>query len=752
MEKDHVPEQQLEKSGNDVPALINHNEFKEQNGEALAPVSQPPVREASVEPETAVPDISEELSRQLEDIIKTYGSAASLVEPGGAGKEEAEQPQKAEPLSNEEGECEDANDEAETEQAAAAAASAVKESGPSREQKLEKKIMKGLGKEATLLMQNLSKLSTPEEKLEVLFKKYAEMIEEHRTEQKQLRQVQKRQVQIIKEKDQLQNEHSRAILSRSKLESLCRELQRHNKTLKEETLQRAREDEEKRKEITNHFQSTLTDIQAQIQQQSERNLKLCQDNAELADKLKSISEQYDIREEHLDKIFKHRDLQQKLVDARLEQAQELMKEAEERHQREKDYLLNQAAEWKLQANMMKEQETVLKAQITLYSERFDEFQSSLKKSNEVFASFKQEMEKMTKKMRKLEKETTTWKSRFENCNKTLLDMIEEKAMRTKEYECFVVKIQRLEKLCRALQEERIELYKKIKDAKFSDAMGEEEEEEELFEKTSTSTTTTTTTTDQAGADLSSMDQKLMKNPTTSFMVMHYLQGEYNVSNVGSSTEPSKPEDESLPSLMEPELPSLKEPELSSFTGQELPSLKQPELSSFTGPELPSLKEPELSSFTGPELPSLKEPELSSFTGPELPSLTGPELPSLMEPELPSLREPGHNSSTEPGHPSFKELELPSHTEPKHPSLQEPTHSSSAELGHSSFREQQLSSHMDPELSSFKEPDHSSQSAALSEQPDLVPLAEGSEGATTVCISPSAHPKHLLIDADLEGID
>ena len=33
--------------------------------------------------------------------------------------------------------------------------------------------------------------------------------------------------------------------------------------------------------------------------------------------------------QHLDKIFKHRELQQKLVDAKLEQAQEMMKEAEE---------------------------------------------------------------------------------------------------------------------------------------------------------------------------------------------------------------------------------------------------------------------------------------------------------------------------------------------------------------------------------------------------------------------------------------
>lgn len=42
--------------------------------------------------------------------------------------------------------------------------------------------------------------------------------------------------------------------------------------------------------------------------------------------------------QHLDKIFKHRELQQKLVDAKLEQAQEMMKEAEERHKREKEYV------------------------------------------------------------------------------------------------------------------------------------------------------------------------------------------------------------------------------------------------------------------------------------------------------------------------------------------------------------------------------------------------------------------------------
>ena len=39
-------------------------------------------------------------------------------------------------------------------------------------------------------------------------------------------------LQVMREKDQLQSEHSKAILAKSKLESLCRELQRHNKLVK----------------------------------------------------------------------------------------------------------------------------------------------------------------------------------------------------------------------------------------------------------------------------------------------------------------------------------------------------------------------------------------------------------------------------------------------------------------------------------------------------------------------------------------
>ncbi|CAB1342944.1 unnamed protein product, partial [Coregonus sp. 'balchen'] len=378
---------------------------------SVTPPPSPVTTETQVPPpqEAQHMDPMEEFGHRLEEIINTYGSAASLIEKQCIILETEKVDEEA---SGEQDEVTTAKD-----------ASTGKDT---------KKLLKG--KEGKLLMQSLNKLCTPEEKLDALLKKYAELLEERRGEQKQLRFLQKKQGHMGKERDQLQYEHSRAIMAHSKLEGLCRELQRHNKTLKEETLARCREDEEKRREITTHFQSTLTDIQAQIEQHSNRNNKLCSENTNLADKLKHIISQYEQREESLEKIFKHRDLQQKL----------------------------EAIDKTKKCYTLKEQELQLKKKLALYSQKFEEFQTTLSKSNDVYASFKNEMEKMTKKMKKLDKESNVWKTRFESTNKALSEMIEERTLKENEYEMFVVKIDKLERLCRALQDERKILYSKIK--------------------------------------------------------------------------------------------------------------------------------------------------------------------------------------------------------------------------------------------------------------------------------------------------
>nr|KAF6320744.1 hypothetical protein mPipKuh1_018297 [Pipistrellus kuhlii] len=286
-------------------------------------------------------------------------------------------------------------------------------------------------------------------------------LEESRNVQKQMKILQKKQAQIVKEKVHLQSEHSKAILARSKLESLCRELQRHNKTLKEENVQQAREEEERRKEATAHFQITLNEIQAQLEQHDIHNARLRRENIELGEKLKKLIEQYSMREEHIDKVFKHKEVQQQLVDVKLHQTSQLIKEADEKHQREREFLLKEATESRHKYEQMRQQEVQLKQQLSLYMDKFEEFQTTMAKSNELFTTFRQEMEKMTKKIKKLEKETLLWRTKWENNNKALLQMAEEKTVRDKEYKAFQIKLERLEKLCRALQTERNELNEKV---------------------------------------------------------------------------------------------------------------------------------------------------------------------------------------------------------------------------------------------------------------------------------------------------
>ncbi|KAM8914412.1 taxilin beta b [Spinachia spinachia] len=395
-------------------------------------------------------DLTEDLAQQLEDIISTYQADEIPAEPHDTDE-----------------------------------VTAVKEPATRQDQKLEKKMLKNLGKEAMLLMQSLNKLNTPEQKLEAIIKKHAELLEEHRSDQKQLKVLQKKLLQVMKEKDQLQTEHSRAVLARSKLESLCRELQRHNKTLKEETLQRCREDDLKRKEITTHFQGTLSEIQAQIEEHSSRNTTLCQENGALAEKLKGLISQYDQREANLEKVFKHRDLKEKLLDTKLTQANMILKETEEKHKLEKELLLKQTAEYKTRVKVMREQENDMRIQLEMYSKKFDEFQGSVSKSNSVYSDFKQDMDKMAKKMKKLDKENQSWKSRFDSCNKSLLDMVSDKAIKEKEFQLITIKNQKLENLCRALQEERKTLYGKVQGAESQPHNSAEPKEKEAPEELET---------------------------------------------------------------------------------------------------------------------------------------------------------------------------------------------------------------------------------------------------------------------------
>ncbi|XP_071448941.1 beta-taxilin-like isoform X2 [Hetaerina americana] len=267
---------------------------------------------------------------------------------------------------------------------------------------------------------------------------------------------------LQREKEQLQTEHSKAVLSRSRLESLCRELQRQNKAIKEESLQKVREEEEKRKEVSTKFQGTLNEITTLMQQNIEKNSKLKEENVEMAQRFGKLVEQYEIREQQVEKLVEQIHIETELGEARIAKARMEMASERETMLREKQALLLELEECRGEIRGLQENDLRLRGQLNLYTDKYDEFKTALTRSSEVFNGFKGEMEKMSKKICKLEKETTSWKQRWECSHQALLEMAADKQQRDGELALANRRLTQMQALCRTLQAERSALLAQVR--------------------------------------------------------------------------------------------------------------------------------------------------------------------------------------------------------------------------------------------------------------------------------------------------
>lgn len=307
-----------------------------------------------------------------------------------------------------------------------------------------------------------AQFNSVEEKFYALAAKFMEVQEQNKKLKVSGIESEKGFLKVSNQRDCVQSEYTKAVLVKEKLESLCRELQKQNKLVKEESIQRLEDEEKKRKEISNKFQVAIDEINSQVSQNSEKNKMLIQENVQLTTKLKDLIEQYEAREQHIEKILKHKDLELQLANAKLQQSELKLTEQVERNKKEKALYDVQALELGKRCEIHMEAEGQLKSQLTVYTQKYEEFQSTLTKSNQVFESFRTEMDKMTKKIKKLESETNNWRVKYESCDKTLKTMLvqnhELKELNTKTQS----KADIMEQLSRSLQTERNTLKTELK--------------------------------------------------------------------------------------------------------------------------------------------------------------------------------------------------------------------------------------------------------------------------------------------------
>lgn len=251
-------------------------------------------------------------------------------------------------------------------------------------------------------------------------------------------------------------------LGRDKLEQVCREQQKLMKSIKNESMTKIRDEEEKRKETQEHFQKSINDIFATLGKNNDENMKIKEANLDMAKKFKYLAEQYDIREKQLEKLNEQIKLEAQLNEAKLAKAQMEATIEKEILLKEKQAALEDALHAKRSMAEMDKREVLLKEQLHIYTHKYDEFQSSLQKSNDIFGTYKTELEKMAKRIKVLEKENYEWRLKYEKSNRALLDMVTDKQAQDAYVQKSARQLAQLQKLCRTLQAERTSLIDTLK--------------------------------------------------------------------------------------------------------------------------------------------------------------------------------------------------------------------------------------------------------------------------------------------------
>ncbi|KAF2795613.1 hypothetical protein K505DRAFT_10129 [Melanomma pulvis-pyrius CBS 109.77] len=290
----------------------------------------------------------------------------------------------------------------------------------------------------------------PLSRLEVVQKKYAELLAEMKRTEREHQKAKKRGDQLQKEKDAHRSELNKVTTMRDKLDKLSREFAKENKKLKDELNRIETTESKAREDLHEQLERMVGDVEdciaAQNQPEPQPPFDLELDEL-FRQKFKSFIDQYELRELQFHSLLRTKELEIQYQMARLEQ---------QRKQHEMES--SKSHQLTRQVSTFSQTETELRTQLNIYVEKFKQVEETLNNSNDLFMTFRREMEEMSKKTKRLEKDNQNLTRNKEITNRNIGEMVEERTKmqdalvrKDKELEDQRKKIARLETLCRGMQ-------------------------------------------------------------------------------------------------------------------------------------------------------------------------------------------------------------------------------------------------------------------------------------------------------------
>ncbi|EAQ90657.1 hypothetical protein CHGG_02592 [Chaetomium globosum CBS 148.51] len=316
------------------------------------------------------------------------------------------------------------------------------------------------------------------QKIDHLTKRCSDLLSDMKRHERESIKNKKRGDQLQKDKDNSRNELNKTVSLKEKLEKLCRELQRENNKLKNEN--KTLSDTQVRSQNTwderysgilrrmDDYQEEKDNPRKQVVDMEMEELyvgPLCSPDSQLTvprfcQRFKSFIDQYELRELHFHSQMRTKELEVQYNLARYE-----------REKKNYEAELGRSRQLNAQVQTFSKTETELRQQLNVYVDKFKQVcpvrrrqpsaqtdaraqvEDTLNNSNDLFMTFRKEMEDMSKKTKRLERENENLKRKHDQVNGNILKMAEERNKNLSEIDELKKKLEKLNGIIKQMQQQ-----------------------------------------------------------------------------------------------------------------------------------------------------------------------------------------------------------------------------------------------------------------------------------------------------------
>ncbi|KAJ3394120.1 hypothetical protein HDU84_000148 [Entophlyctis sp. JEL0112] len=289
-------------------------------------------------------------------------------------------------------------------------------------------------KESKNILASCESLPSSEEQLRLMHTKYLDMFKSNKRMEREAARAAKRRESELFEKETMVADLNRLGIQKQKVENLCRELQRENKRIQEKLDLMVHNQKLDREAFSSNFvravsefamnnggmQSEKTSSKQHIPKNnggsSQQPFQSGYQNSEpISERLMNFFTQWSLREKQFEAMTQANDVNSRLLQSKLEMQRQLATQESER-----------VSSLRAQVASFLGTERDLRRQLQVYVEKFRQVEDTLNKSNELFSTFRIEMEAMTSKTKRLEADNLNLKSRLETLNTKVAQFVQDR--------------------------------------------------------------------------------------------------------------------------------------------------------------------------------------------------------------------------------------------------------------------------------------------------------------------------------------